>query len=57
MNMNDDIDITIDKGQQLDIFGDITDVEIKRTCKLIAPTLFDYERESQALKELKGDKA
>ena len=55
-NTTDDIAVTIDSGQQPDMFtGQAVEVDVKRDCKLIKPTLFDYQRETELLNKLKGE--
>jgi hypothetical protein len=55
-NTTDDIAVTIDSGQQPDMFtGCAAQVDVKRDCKLIKPTLFDYQRETELLNKLKGE--
>ncbi len=52
-DIKDDIAIAVDTGLQADISGGITEVDVKRNCKLIKPTLWDYQRETELLNNLK----
>jgi hypothetical protein len=54
--IKDTIHITIDQGQQPDMLtGQVAEVEIKRECNLIKPTLWDYARENEVISKIKGD--
>lgn len=48
-----DINITIESGLQASMFAAPAEIEIKRKCNLIKPTLFDYQRETETLNKLK----